>query len=355
MYTTLAIHHVLCNRERTMISISTIYKAHDDIRPHVLRTPLVAAQSLSSPERQVRMKLESLQPIGAFKLRGAVNAIMKLSSEQLQRGVVCASTGNHGRALAYAAQLFGCRATVCMSSLVPSNKVQAIETLGADIRINGNSQDEAQELVNQLVANEGMTEIPPFDHADIIAGQGTIGLEIIEDWPEVDTILVGLSGGGLLSGIALAVKSLKPDIHVIGISPERGAAMAASLQAGQETEVEELATLADSLGGGIGVNNQFTFSLTQRLVDEVVLLNEAQIAAGMRHLFWQERLVTEGAAAVGAALLVDPGLEKQYSKMIGRNVALIISGQNIDMQQFTQLVCDPPGSTDNQSSGVSNA
>ncbi len=340
MYTALAIQGYLCNRERIMIPVSTIVKAQDDIRPYVLRSPLVIAQSLSSAERQVRMKLESLQPIAAFKIRGAVNAVMQLSTEQLQRGVVCASTGNHGRALAYAAQLFGCHATICMSSLVPDNKLMAIEALGAEVRIHGKSQDEAQQLVDRLVSDEGLSEIPPFDHADIIAGQGTIGLEIIEDWPEVDTILVPLSGGGLLSGIAQAVKSFKKDIRVLGISPQRGAAMAASLQAGKETEVEELATLADSLGGGIGTNNQFTFSMTQALADKVVLLTEPQIAAGMRHLFWQERLVSEGAAAVGAALLIDPDLELRYSSLIGRNVALIISGQNIDMQQFMQVISD---------------
>ncbi len=342
MYTGVAFLAYLCNGESIMISVSTIAKAQEAIRPHVQRSPLIIAQSLSSSGRQVRMKLESLQPIGAFKLRGAVNAVMQLSQAQLQRGVVCASTGNHGRALAYAAQLFGCRATVCMSSLVPDNKLQAIQALGADVRIYGKSQDEAQQLVDRLVYDEGMSEIPPFDHADVIAGQGTIGLEILEDWPEVDTILVPLSGGGLISGIALAVKSVKPEVRVIGISPERGAAMAASLQAGKETEVEELATLADSLGGGIGVNNQFTFSITQRLVDEVVLLTEPQIAAGIQHLFWKERLVTEGAAAVGAALLIDSDLEKQYSNLIGRNVALIISGQNIDMRQFLELVDDHP-------------
>jgi threonine dehydratase len=342
MYTDLAIQDFLCNRNYIMISVSTIVKAQEDIRPYVQRTPLIVAQSLSSADRQVRMKLESLQPIGAFKLRGAVNAVMQLSAEQLQRGVVCASTGNHGRALAYAAQLFGSRATICMSSLVPANKIQAIEALGAEVRIHGKSQDEAQQLVDRLVTDEGMSEIPPFDHAHVIAGQGTIGLEIVEDWPEVDTILVPLSGGGLISGIARAVKSVNPDIRVLGISPERGAAMAASLQAGKETEVEELVTLADSLGGGIGVNNQFTFSMTQALVDEVILLSEPQIATAMRHLYWQERLVTEGAAAVGAALMLDPDLQKQYSNLIGRNVALIISGQNIDMHQFTQVVGDQP-------------
>jgi threonine dehydratase len=338
MYTTLAILAFLCNGEGAMISVASIYKARKTIQPHTLRSPLVVAQSLSTPERQVRMKLESLQPIGAFKLRGAVNALMNLSTDQLKRGVICASTGNHGRALAYAAQLFGGPATICMSSLVPENKLKAIQALGAEVRIHGNSQDDAQALVEQLVAEQGMTEIPPFDHAHVIAGQGTIGVEILEDWPEVDTILVGLSGGGLLGGIALAAKAINPDIRVIGISPERGAAMAASLQAGRETEVEELPTLADSLGGGIGNPNRYTFTLSKNLMDQVVLLNESQIAAGMQHLFWQESLVTEGAAAVGAALLIDQELSAQYADVIGKNVAIIISGQNIDMHQFMQVI-----------------
>ncbi len=340
MYTGLAFRDYLCKGECIMISVSSIYQARNNIRPYIQRTPLVKASSLSNARRQVRMKLESLQPIGAFKLRGAVNAVLQLSPQQLKQGVVCASTGNHGRALAYAAQLFGCRATICMSSLVPENKLTAIKALGADIRVHGNSQDEAQQLVDQLVEQQGMNEIPPFDHADIIAGQGTIGLEILQEWPEVDTILVGLSGGGLLSGIALAAKAINPEIRVIGISPERGAAMAASLQAGKETEVEELSTLADSLGGGIGMSNRYTFALTQQLVDQVVLLNESQIAAGMRYLFWQERLVTEGAAAVGAALLIDSELSAQYGDVIGQNVAIIVSGQNIDMHQFMQVVND---------------
>ncbi|MGB1111458.1 MAG: pyridoxal-phosphate dependent enzyme, partial [Gammaproteobacteria bacterium] len=235
----------------SLLPFHAVLSAAPLVQRYAVRTPLIPAHSLGNAGREVRVKLESNQPVGAFKLRGVINALSHLSAEQLACGVVCASTGNHGRALAYGAKQMGGRASICMSSLVPENKVSAIRNLGADVRIHGNSQDEAQELVDELVRDQGMTEIPPFDHAHVLAGQGTIGLEIVQDWPEVDTILVGLSGGGLLSGIALAAKSIKPDIKVIGISPERGAAMAASLEAGKPVEVEELPTLADSLGGGI--------------------------------------------------------------------------------------------------------
>lgn len=321
-----------------MINLNSVYAAHSVIAPHVTRTPLIPAYSLCDNQREIRLKLESAQPIGAFKIRGAINAVSRLNTEEKKRGVVCASTGNHGRALAYAAQTLGARATICMSSLVPDNKVRAILALGADIRIHGNSQDEAQLLVNQLVAEQGMTEIPPFDHADVVAGQGTIALELFEDWSEVDTILVGLSGGGLLGGIALVAKAINPDVRVVGLSPQRGAAMAASLSAGKETEVEELPTLADSLGGGIGINNQYTFRLVRELMDDLLLLTEEQIARAMRQLYFHESLVVEGAGAVGVAPLIDPALQKQLKKPLGKRVAVIVSGRNVDMQEFTQLM-----------------
>jgi len=298
----------------------------------------VPAHSLGNDEREVRLKLETTQPIGVFKIRGAVNALSKLTRKQLDRGVVCTSTGNHGRALAYGAQKMGAQATICMSSLVPDNKLRAIAALGADIRIHGKSQDEAQQLVEQLVATAGMTEIPPFDHVDVMAGQGTVGLEILEDWPEVDTVLVGLSGGGLIGGIALVAKTVNPDIRVIGLSPERGAAMAASLTAGKPVEVEELPTLADSLGGGIGLHNRYTFSCVQQLVDDVVLLSERQIADAMRHLFMHEGLVSEGGGAVGAALLLDPALIEKLTRGLGERIAIVVSGKNVDMTEFRKVI-----------------
>lgn len=329
-----------------MLNLQTIFAATAPVARYAVRTPLIPAHSLSDAKREVRLKLENTQPIGAFKLRGAVNALSKLSTEQLQRGVVCASTGNHGRALAYGAQQMGARATICMSTLVPQNKLDAIAALDADVRIHGQSQDEAQQLVDELVATQGMTEIPPFDHADVLAGQGTIGLEIAQDWPEVDTVIVPLSGGGLVSGVALALKSINPQLQVIAVSPARGAAMQASLQAGQPVEVKELPTLADSLGGGIGLQNQYTFEHVQHLVDEVVLLSEAAIARAMRHLFWQEGWVLEGAGAVGAAVLLESALQQQLAGRLGQRVAIIASGRNIDMQVFQQVLNAAEGEQD---------
>jgi threonine dehydratase len=321
-----------------MLKLQDIFQARQRIQTYVTRTPLVPAFSLSNNQREVRLKLETTQPIGAFKLRGAVNALSCLTQEQRQQGVVCASTGNHGRALAYAANKLGIRATICMSSLVPDNKTSAVRRLGADVRIHGTSQDEAQQMVDELVETQDMVEIPPFDHADIIAGQGTIGLELFEDWPEIDTILVGLSGGGLLSGIAVTAKAINPDVRIIGISPERGAAMAASLEAGHEVDVKEMPTLADSLGGGIGQPNRYTFQHVHELMDDLILLSEDEIASAMRHLFLHEGLVTEGAGAVGISALIDERIRNRLDKPLGQRVAVIISGRNIDMQQFMDVV-----------------
>lgn len=289
------------------------------------RTPLVRSDNLSERcGHPVHLKLETLQPIGAFKLRGAMNAIFSLDDEARKRGLVTASTGNHGRAVAYAAAKLGIPATICMSALVPANKVEAIRALGADIRIVGRSQDDAQEEVERLTKSRGLTAIPPFDHADVVAGQGTIGLEVVEDMPDLKTILVPLSGGGLAGGIAVAVKALSPSARVIGISMERGAAMHASVNAGRPVSVREEETLADSLGGGIGLTNRVTFSLCQQLLDEIVLLSEDEIADGIRHAAREEGLIVEGAGAVGFAAILSGKVK------ISGPTAIIVSGGNID-------------------------
>jgi threonine dehydratase len=316
------------------VSLEAIDRARRAIRDVALRTPLVAAPNLSARSgREVRLKLETTQPIGAFKIRGAANALANLDAAARARGVACASTGNHGRAVAYAAARLGAKATICMSSLVPENKLAAIRALGATIRIVGKSQDEAQREVDRLVADEGMTDIPPFDHPDVIAGQGTIGGELVKDFPDLDTVVVPLSGGGLIAGIACAVKAALPAARVVGVSMQRGAAMKASLDAGHPMDVTEEETLADSLGGGIGLDNRWTFAMVRDLVDEVVLVSEEEIAAAMGALFFEEGWVAEGGGAVGVALLEAP-----HRDLLGRRVAIVVSGKNIDMHRFHEIV-----------------
>ena len=313
--------------------MDAVFRARRAIVGTACRTPLVEAPHLGGDGRTVKLKLETAQPVGSFKLRGAANALAALSNAERARGVVCASTGNHGRALAYSAAKAGAAATVCVSKLVPANKLEALRAAGAEVRIVGASQDDAQAEVDRLVAETGMIEIPPFDHAGIIAGQGTIGLEIIEDDPDIDTVIVPLSGGGLIAGVAMAVKALSPGVRVIGVSPARGAAMQASLAAGRPVAVTEEPTLADSLGGGIGLSNRHTFHMVRDLVDEVVLLTEDEIAAAMRALFLREGWVAEGAGAVGVALLLDPSRTS-----LGQRVAVVVSGRNIDMALFQQVI-----------------
>jgi threonine dehydratase len=219
-----------------------------------------------------------------------------------------------------------------MSRLVPENKLAEIRRLGAEIRIVGNSQDDAQREVDRLVVEERLVMVPPFDDIAVIAGQGTIGLEIMEETPDVAAILVPLSGGGLAAGIAVAAKAANPATRVIGVSMERGAAMKASLDVGRPVQVEELPTLADSLGGGIGLDNNFTFAMCRDLLDDIVLLDEQEIAAGIRHAYEQEREILEGSGAVPIAALLAGKFQSTGP------VVLVLSGRNIDMALHRRIV-----------------
>lgn len=315
------------------VGLDDIRAAAERIRGHVLRTPMMQSASLSERTGvSVHLKLESHQRTGAFKLRGATNAMLALSQDQRARGVVAASTGNHGRALAYAARAVGSKATICMSSLVPENKVAEVRRLGAMVKIVGRSQDEAQQEVDRLVAKDGMVMVPPFDDAAVIAGQGTIGIEMVVDLPEVETVLVQLSGGGLASGVAAAVKALRPKTMVIGLTMDRGAAMKLSIDAGHPVAVEEYPSLADSLGGGIGVDNQLTFAMCSALLDDIVLVTEREIAEGIRHAYMQEREILEGAGAIGIAAILAGKVELQGP------AAVLLSGRNIDMRRHRHII-----------------
>jgi threonine dehydratase len=316
----------------TELSLAQVEAARRRIEGTTVTTPLIPSPFLSSlAGEDFLLKLEMTQPIGAFKLRGAANAIFSLADDV--NGVTCCSTGNHGRGVAYAARRRGLRAVICMSSLVPAPKVEGIKALGAEVRIVGKSQDEALVESRRLVAEEGLVEVSPFDDPLVIAGQGTIGLELMEQRPDLVTILVPISGGGLAGGIAFTIKQLNPKVRVIGISMDRGAAMYESLRAGHSVEVEEVPSLADSLGGGIGLDNRITFNLCRDYLDDVILVSEREIYRAMQTIYYEDRIVCEGACVVGIAALQS----KKLPPLEGPT-ATIISGRNLDMKIHADIM-----------------
>jgi threonine dehydratase len=317
------------------LTMRDIYSARARIAPIALKTPLVSSPVLSElTGSEVTLKLECLQETGSFKPRGAANKILSLDSKARQRGVVTVSSGNHGRALAYVARRLGLRAVVCLYEKVPANKRDATRKLGAEVVIKGSTYEEATEEAYRLVEKEGLEMIHPYDDPVVIAGQGTIGLELLEEFPDLDTVVVPLSGGGLLGGIAFALKSADPKIHVVGVMMERGPAMVESLRAGRLVDIVEEPTLADALAGGI-IPNQYTFELVQKTIDETVLVSEQEIGDAMAFALERHHLVVEGGGAVGVAALRAGKLQR-----MGKHVAVVISGANVDMSLLLQVVRD---------------
>ncbi|MGY3437878.1 MULTISPECIES: hydroxyectoine utilization dehydratase EutB [unclassified Marinovum] len=313
------------------VTHADILAAQANIRGLADATPLVPSPFMARATGQAfLLKLELAQPIGAFKLRGAVNAVALLPAGA--RGVTCCSTGNHGRGVAWAAARAGMRAVICMSELVPQTKIDGIRALGGEVRIKGRSQDAAQAESRALAAEEGLVEISPFDDAAVIAGQGTTGLEMLAARPDLTTLLIPLSGGGLAAGIAVAARALRPGIRLIGVTMDRGAAMKASIDAGRPVDVTEVASLADSLGGGIGLQNRLSFALCRDLLDELVLVSEDEIYHAMQVLYFEDRLVAEGASVVGLAACLAGKVA------LNGPCATVITGRNVDMAQFTAVI-----------------
>jgi threonine dehydratase len=315
------------------LTIEDIFVAQSQISGFARRTPLILANDLElTTDRVIRLKLENLQTTGSFKIRGAANKIMHLPDLERGRGIVTVSSGNHGRAVSFVAKKLGIRATVCVTDHVPIHKRDAIQRLGAEVVIGGNNQDEAEATARDFVTQRGMTFINPFDDPHVIAGQGTIGLEILEDEPQIDTVIVPTSGGGLISGIALALKKSIEDVRVIGVTMERGAAMYESVKAGKLIEVEEEETLADALMGGIGLENHITLQMCQMYVDELVLVSEEEIAGAMATMMQKHRLVVEGGGAVGVAAILNQKVQ------LGERVVVVISGGNVDLALLSKVV-----------------
>lgn len=315
-------------------SASDVWRARSRIRGLVGETPTLPSVPLSTRlGGDIHLKWETMHPTGAFKVRGAANKLMSLSPEMRRRGVATFSTGNHGQAVAYVARRLGAPATVCVSSGVPRNKIAALEGLGARVEVHGSSQDDAEEYCYNLGREEGLEVIKPFDDPDVIAGQGTIGLELLDQLPGLETLLVPLSGGGLIAGIALALKANLPSVRIVGITMERGAVMYASLREGSPVRLAEEETLADSLRGGIGRDNRYTFPLVRELVDETLLVSEEAIARAMAYILTEHRMAVEGAAAVGVAALLEGKVEASH-----RLTAAVITGNNLDMTSFMEAV-----------------
>jgi len=315
------------------VTARDIYVARRRIAPIVRRTPLIASPLLSEQiGAPVYLKLENIQETGAFKLRGAANKILSLTADEKERGLIAFSSGNHGSAVTYVARHLDINAVICISERVPSTKADTIKLLGAELVVYGQSQDEAEEHSFRIQEERGLTMIAPSDDPFVIAGQGTIGLELLEDLPEIDTAIVPLSGGGLISGIAPALKSADPKIRVIGVSMERAPVMYHSLRAGKPIKMEEEDTIADGLVGGVGLDNRYTFRMVQEHVDDMVLVSEEEIAGAMVFALEEHHLVVEGAGAVGiAALLYGRVRETRH------NVAVVITGSNVDLPLLLEI------------------
>ncbi|WP_199441113.1 threonine ammonia-lyase [Umezawaea beigongshangensis] len=314
----------------TLVTIDDIRAAAAIIAPAVVRTPLLPC-AWSTPDRPLWLKPENLQVIGAFKIRGAFHALSRLPEEVRARGVVAHSSGNHAQAVASAARSFGVPAAIVVPSSAPQIKVDATRALGAEVLIVPMAERETR--AQQLAEERGATLIPPFDHPDVIAGQGTVGLEIAEDLPDVEVVLVPVSGGGLISGVAAAVKALCPDAAVVGVEPELAADAREGLRAGERVDWSpELRgrTMADGLRAQ---PSELTFSHLRALVDDVVTVSEEEIAAAVPLLARRSRLVVEPSGATVVAAHLHRGAELPA----GRTVA-VVSGGNVDPALFTSLL-----------------
>jgi threonine dehydratase len=313
------------------LTLRDFQEARDRIAPHIKRTPLLSSRQLSEATGfDIRLKAELFQRVGSYKIRGPLNKFALMPEEQKRRGVVCSSAGNHAQGVALAAKIHGIRAVVCMASNATPSKVAATKAYGAEVVLHGTIWDEANEKAKELVRTEGLTYVHPFDDEQLIAGQGTLGLEIVQDWTEVDAVVVPIGGGGLISGVSMVVKSYNPKIRVIGVESSDGPAMKNSVEAGK-LETIDCRTVIDGLR--VRRVGEINFSVVQRFVDDIVALPDRDIFDAMIWVMERCKLVVEGAAAAPVAALLH-GLVKLPA---GSRVAVVLSGGNVNLQQLRGL------------------
>lgn len=320
---------------RKQVDLGAVRAARERIAPYVRRTPMVASTWLSElANADVRLKLESLQVTQAFKARGAFNAALTIrdGAADAPPRIVTASTGNHGRALATAARAAGLPCIVFAPAGTPATKQNAIRAAGADLRADYPGYDEAEAAALAFASANGAVYVSPYNDPLIIAGTGTIALEILDDRPDIDTILVPVGGGGLISGIATAIKALRGDVRVIGVEAARNPVFHTMRTKGPDAILDIQPTLADALGGNVE-QGSITIDIVQRLVDDIVLVEEDAIAATIGALVENDRIVTEGAGAIAAAAIASKRVD-----VAGRKVAALVTGGNIDRAKLAALL-----------------
>lgn len=310
------------------VTLDMIKDARRAMQGIVRNTPLDPAPHVG---RNIYIKAENLQLTGSFKLRGAYNKIRSLTSEEAARGVIACSAANHAQGIAYSASMLGIRSTICMPAGAPLSKVESTKGYGAEVVLVPGVYDDAAREARRLAQEQGYTFAHPFDDPLVIAGQGTIGLEILEQLPQVEQVIVPIGGGGLISGIAVAIKTLKPSCRIIGVQAAKAASMYLSQIEGAPVELTSVATIAD----GIAVKKpgELTFALCQRYVDEIITVSEGEIACAILRLIEGQKTVAEGAgaAAVAAAL---------FGKVdtLGRPTVCVVSGGNVDVTTLSRIV-----------------
>lgn len=313
-----------------MLTLDTVYKATTVLADVVRHTSLIHTDKIN-PLCDVYLKPENLQVTGSFKVRGAGFKISQLSAEEKQRGVIACSAGNHAQGVALAARRYGIPALICMPAGAPISKVEATRELGAEICLVDGVYDDAYRRALEINAERGMTFIHPFDDEYVIAGQGSVGMEILNDLPNLDVVIVPIGGGGLAAGVAFAIKSLKPEVRIVGVQAEGAASMATSIGHNQIECLPSVLTIAD----GIAVKEpgKNTFALCQQYVDEIVTVSEDEICAAILALIEHHKLIAEGAGAVSVAAAMFNKIE-----LTGKHVCCIVSGGNIDVTILSRVI-----------------
>ena len=313
------------------LTLKDFAEARARIAPHIKHTPLLSSRQLNERSGfDVRLKAEMFQRVGSYKIRGPLNKFALMPEEQKRRGVVCSSAGNHAQGVALAAKIHGIRAVVCMAANATPAKIAATRGYGAEVVLHGSIWDEANEKAKELVRTEGLTYVHPFDDEQLIAGQGTLGLEVVQDWPSLDAIVVPIGGGGLISGVAMAVKSHNPEVRVIGVESSDGPAMQRSIAAGR-VETIDCRTVIDGLR--VRRVGDINFGVVQRYVDEIVTLPDREIFDAVIWVMERCKLVIEGAAAAPVAALLH-GLVKIPP---GAKVVTVLSGGNVNLDPLRTL------------------